>query len=105
MRIRQLIYLAIAAAVLSSLALAGPFTHLIVYGDSLSDNGNYNAQTGRVPAPFYWNGRVSNGPVAAEIMQGIMGVALIDHAWAGATTGVGNINDIPTSGTTTPTSM
>ena len=54
-----------------------------------------------MPAPFYWNGRVSNGPVAAEIMQDIMGVDLIDHAWAGATTGVGNINDIPTIGTTT----
>lgn len=100
MRFRQFFLLGTAAAMLSTLVLAGPITHLIVFGDSLSDNGNFNAATGRVPPP-YWNGRVSNGPVAPEILATNMGLTLLDFAWAGATTGVGNINDIPTIGTTT----
>jgi len=99
-RLRTILQVVIAAALLSSLALAGPFSYLIAYGDSLSDNGNFYAITGQPPAP-YWNGRVSNGPVAAEIMAAAMGATLQDFAWAGATTGIGNINDIPTPGTTT----
>lgn len=96
MRIRTLILAVSALAVCSLLTLAGPFTYLVVYGDSLSDNGNLYAVSGQPPAP-HWNGRVSNGPVAAEIIAGRIGATLMDFAWAGATTGVGNIND---SGTT-----
>ncbi len=75
MRIRQYVLLVIAAALLSSLALAGPLTYLVVYGDSLSDNGNLYGATGQPPPP-YWNGRVSNGPVAAEIMAATSGATL-----------------------------
>ena len=78
----------------SGLATAGPFTSVIVYGDSLSDNGNlYAATGGTVPGPPYWQGRVSNGPVAVEDLAANLGAPLHDFAWAGATTGLGNLAD------------
>ena len=77
---------------LSSLALAGPYNGVVVYGDSLSDNGNlYNAIA--YPPPPYWMGRFSNGPVAVEQLAGDLGVGLTDWAWGGATTGIGNVID------------
>ncbi len=77
---------------LSSLAVAGPFNGVVVYGDSLSDNGNlYNAIA--YPPPPYWMGRFSNGPVAVEQLAGDLGVGLTDWAWGGATTGIGNVTD------------
>ncbi|HEX8984428.1 MAG TPA: SGNH/GDSL hydrolase family protein [Bryobacteraceae bacterium] len=86
-------------AILGTPAAATPFTSVIVYGDSLSDNGNLFALAGQPAAP-YWNGRVSNGPVAVEYLAASLGVPLRDFAWAGATTGIGNELD---GGT--PTSM
>ena len=71
-------------------AQAGPsFSQVVVVGDSFSDNGNLYALTGG-PLPPYWQGRISNGPVWAEYLAQKLGVPLIDFAWAGATTGVGN---------------
>jgi phospholipase/lecithinase/hemolysin len=64
----------------------------VVYGDSLSDNGNLFAATGQPPPP-YFAGRVSNGPVAVEYLASALGVPLVDFAWAGATTGLGNFVD------------
>jgi phospholipase/lecithinase/hemolysin len=67
---------------------------VIVYGDSLSDNGNlYNATLGAIPAAPYYDGRFSNGPVAVEQLSGLLGAPLLDFAWGGATTGVGNGGD------------
>jgi phospholipase/lecithinase/hemolysin len=70
----------------------------VVYGDSLSDNGNLFGLVGLPGAP-YFNGRLSNGPVAVEDLAGALGVPLVDFALAGATTGVGAIPDggTPTS--------
>src|SRR5580700_5150096 len=78
--------------------LADTFTSVVVYGDSLSDNGNLFAATGQPPAP-YFEGRRSNGPVAVEQLATALGVPLHDFAWIGATTGIGNIGDggTPTS--------
>ena len=73
------------------------YSRVIVYGDSHSDNGNIYRQLG-IPGPPYWNGRWSNGPVAVEDLAATLHVPLVDDAWAGATTGVGNILD---GGTTT----
>lgn len=75
-------------------ALCGPISAVVVYGDSLSDNGNLYAASGFTypPAP-YFNGRRSNGPVAVETMANALGVPLIDQAWLGATTGIGNYGD------------
>lgn len=61
-------------------------SQLVVFGDSLSDNGNLFAVTGTPPAP-YFNGRFSNGPVAVEVMAKLLGVPLVDLAYGGAQTG------------------
>jgi len=79
---------------LSSVASAGAYSDLVVYGDSLSDNGNLFAfDGGTFPPPPYWMGRESNGPVAVEDLGHSLGLPLLDFAWIGATTGVGNIVD------------
>ena len=73
-------------------ALAAPtYSGLYVFGDSLSDNGNLFAATGQPPAP-YFQGRFSDGPVAAEWLAKGLGLApggLHDFAVAGALTGTG----------------
>ena len=77
---------------LTTIASAGSYTAVISYGDSLSDNGNLFAHTGQPPYP-YWNGRFSNGPVTVEYLANSLGSPLMDFAWGGATTGVGNYAD------------
>jgi phospholipase/lecithinase/hemolysin len=71
---------------------AVPFSSIVAFGDSLSDNGNLFAATGQPPFP-YFNGRFSNGPVAVEVMAATLGVPLLDFAWGGATSGFGNVAD------------
>lgn len=89
----------------STLVLASAAAHaaspnaLVVFGDSLSDQGLVWQQlqntTGQnLPqAPYYVDGRFSNGPVAVEYMAQALGVPLDDRAWGGATTGRDNILD------------
>jgi phospholipase/lecithinase/hemolysin len=56
--------------ILPAAAVAGPYTGLIVFGDSLSDVGNDAIVTPQLaafgipatPGPYYYNGRFSNGP-------------------------------------------
>ncbi len=79
-------------------AQAGPLA-LVVYGDSLSDNGNVFKATGFPPPPYY-AGRLSNGPVAVEDLASMLHASLLDFAWGGATTGVGNSGDNGTATTT-----
>jgi phospholipase/lecithinase/hemolysin len=90
--------LTLALSSTPAVILADPFTSVVVYGDSLSDNGNLFAATG-VPGPPYFDGRRSNGPVAVEQLATTLGVPLHDFAWIGATTGIGNFGDggTPTS--------
>jgi outer membrane lipase/esterase len=64
-----------AAALLSAVLLAEPtsaqtYDRLVVFGDSLSDNGNaFRASGGRrPPSPPYFQGRFSNGPVFSELL-------------------------------------
>lgn len=76
----------------SSLA---PFTHLVNFGDSLSDNGNgsYTLTNHTWPAdPAYDRGRFSNGPVWVEYLadllaskEGGLTVQVMDEAFGGAT--------------------
>ena len=78
----------------TTIASAGAYSSLVVYGDSLSDNGNlYAFDGGTYPPPPYWMGRMSNGPVAVEDIAHNLGLPLLDFAWIGATTGVGNLAD------------
>ena len=94
------------ALLLPAAASAAPFSGMYVFGDSLSDNGNLYATTQAlhsvygslvpvVPAAPYYNGRFSNGPVAAEDIASGLGLNgnFQDFAYGGATSGVGNYVD------------
>jgi len=88
-RISMAALLTIVLLVFTHVAAAGNLSYLVSYGDSLSDNGNLYAAIGYPPSP-YWNGRASNGPVAVEYLSQSLALPLLDFAWFGATTGVGN---------------
>ena len=78
-------------------ASSQPFTRILVFGDSLSDTGNFYRLTGGLvpPAPYY-NGRFSNGPLWIEYLATALGMQVKpgdNYAVAGATTGHANSND------------
>ena len=98
--------------------LAGPFSSLYVFGDSLSDGGNNpsavmsifkllgnNCDPGH-PCPPYVNGHYTNGSVAVEYLaesvlpRGANPTNFFNFAVSGATTGIGNFGDGGTA--TTP---
>ncbi|WP_292084316.1 MULTISPECIES: autotransporter domain-containing protein [unclassified Brevundimonas] len=86
--------LTLAAVSTASAAGAQSYNRLVVFGDSLSDNGNlYLATGGSTPAsPPYYQGRFSSGPVfterlgfnAANFMGPVSGS--INYAFGGART-------------------
>jgi phospholipase/lecithinase/hemolysin len=96
-----LVALLIAGA---SQAAAGPFSDLVVFGDSLSDVGNISQATFELqPGQYYFNARFSNGPVYAEAVAAGLGLAPLtrstagggDFAYGGAkTTGTGGLNGL-----------
>ncbi|WP_167591780.1 autotransporter domain-containing protein [Jiella endophytica] len=55
----------------TGIATARDIDAVISFGDSLTDNGNLYALTGTPPAPYY-DGRYSNGPTFAELLNGPM---------------------------------
>ena len=72
---------------------AGPFSQIVVFGDSLSDNGNLFASHGIPPSPPYFEGRFSNGPVWVEHLSDCLGLEpdnVRNLATGGATTGTSN---------------
>ncbi len=78
---------------MTPIASASSFSSVVVYGDSLSDNGNLYSLIGYPPSPPYYMGRFSNGPVIAEQLAADLGAPLYDFAVGGATSGVGNYID------------
>jgi len=86
-------------AFVSSLpASAGTIKQLVVFGDSLSDAGNwYIGTNGTSPAPPYYNGRMTNGPTWVDVLASQLGLPTplpsqnngTNCAWSGARTGVG----------------
>ena len=62
--------LALAACAFAGAASAQSYDRLVVFGDSLSDNGNlYLATGGTTPlSPPYYQGRFSSGPVWTELL-------------------------------------
>ena len=90
--LKRVLKLAFVLLSVSAVAQAGSFTSVVVYGDSLSDNGNLFAATGQPGAPYY-QGRRSDGLVAVEQLAAALGTPLLDFAWIGATTGIGNYAD------------
>jgi phospholipase/lecithinase/hemolysin len=78
-------------------AQGAPFSGLFVFGDSLSDTGNFFALNGGVqpPAP-YFGGRFCNGPVWIEYLAQDLGIVFAkedNYAVGGALTGSNNFND------------
>ena len=65
------------------------FTQLVVFGDSLSDNGNVFALSGSPPPP-YFNGVFSNGPVWPDLAAAAWGIPQTNLAHGGALTGLTN---------------
>jgi thermolabile hemolysin len=68
----------------------GDWSNIYVFGDSLSDNGNFVKILGPIEqyTPYhYWQGRWSNGPVWAEYLARKLRANLLDFAVGGATTG------------------
>jgi phospholipase/lecithinase/hemolysin len=99
MQARKSIFFAVTVAatlmVMTTIASAGAFSNVFVYGDSLSDTGNiYAASGGTIPlSPPYYNGRFSNGILAPEYLANALHAPLTSFAWGGATTGIGNSGD------------
>jgi phospholipase/lecithinase/hemolysin len=86
--------LLIVAFFFSFASHASGVSHIVVFGDSLSDNGNLLAQTGVFPTnPIYWNGRQTNGMVWADTLAMDIGASLSNFAVAGAQTGFTNVWD------------
>ena len=90
---------------------AAPFSSLYVFGDSLSDAGSSPSSVMSLyntlgfcdplhPCGFfgpYFEGRISNGPVAPEYLAtslGVTGANFHSYAVAGATSGFGNEVDL-----------
>jgi len=94
LRSAALAALTLAAASVAGAASAQTYDRLVVFGDSLSDNGNLYLATGgsTPPTPPYGAGRFSNGPVfterlgfdAANFMGPVTGS--INYAFGGART-------------------
>lgn len=69
---------------LAVVAAAGPFSELVVFGDSLSDVGNLASATfGAYPGPYYTNNRFSNGAVYVEALTTGLGLPPIVRSAAG----------------------
>lgn len=85
-----------AAGTMASAASAQSYGRLVVFGDSLSDNGNLYAATGNTQptSPPYFQGRFSNGPVFTELLgfnagRSALGAPVtgsINYAYGGART-------------------
>lgn len=95
---------ALAGLVLLSMSLADsraqaksqPFSHLMIFGDSLSDTGNYYQLSGGSPPAPYAGGRFCNGPIWVEYLSVQLGMDYQpgdSFAVGGATTGTLNSND------------
>lgn len=76
---------------LCGFAVAAPIHQVVVFGDSLSDNGNlYEYMEHQLPmSPPYYEGRFTNGPVWIELLMDklypVNGQAhLLDYAFGGA---------------------
>ena len=84
------------AFAISTGAEAGPYTAEYVFGDSLSDNGNLaealatQFRTG-FPNPPSYHDSFSNGPVAAEVLAGRLGLTLTPSLFV---TGFRDINNL-----------
>lgn len=106
----------LAPLALASLLAALPaqaYQKVVVFGDSLSDNGNLLALTTplapailpvALPQAPYWQGRFSNGAAAVEHLAAGLGASLDNRAVGGASTGTDN-NQVPPLPSLIPTGL
>lgn len=91
-----LVLLGMATVASQAWAKSEPFSHLMVFGDSLSDTGNYYQMSGGSPPAPYASGRFCNGPIWVEYLSADLGMdyqPADNFAVGGATTGILNSND------------
>jgi phospholipase/lecithinase/hemolysin len=91
LRLQMKVLATLVALVFSSIVMATPLHNIVVFGDSLSDNGNlYEFMQHRIPiSPPYFEGRFTNGPVWVERLTESYfpreGAShLLDYAFGGA---------------------
>ncbi len=102
---RVMVFILISVLLAGCSTASSPnITHVYAFGDEHSDNGNcYKflkeavAQGQLVPEDLKgfeenWEGRLSNGPVAVEVMADRLKVPLTDYAVCAAMSGSENIN-------------
>lgn len=65
-------------------AVPRPVSRMVVFGDSLSDNGNLKRRLVVFPSSPYWLGRFSNGPNWTDYLAERTGIAMQNHAFGGA---------------------
>lgn len=85
------VLVALFALFISGLVVSAPLKNMVVFGDSLSDNGNlYEFMDKHVPiSPPYFKGRFTNGPVWIELLTKAYfptdgETRLLDYAFGGA---------------------
>jgi phospholipase/lecithinase/hemolysin len=95
------IIISLLTLILSSFAAAAPINNLVVFGDSLSDNGNlYEYMQHRIPqSPPYYKGRFTNGLVWVEHLANACfpddaSARLLDYAFGGAGVSVDTDEDV-----------
>lgn len=80
---------AVSPMVSSSALAAVGYASFVVFGDSLSDNGNGSYKLTNMTWPAdkaYFNGRFSNGPTYVEYLANDLGIPVLrDHAYGGST--------------------
>jgi len=86
---KSIAIIVLCLAMLTGSSFALTFSKIVVFGDSLSDNGNvYILSSGASPASTNsYNGRYSDGPVWAEYLTQYFSAGLVDLAQGGAQTG------------------
>lgn len=74
---------------------ADAIKRVVIFGDSLSDNGNLKRWLKVLPSYPYWYGRLSNGPVWNEYLSHSTKIPMLNWAYAGALSD--SINDVDSS--------
>ena len=75
-----------------------PISHVYAFGDSYSDNGNFKQLAPSASWDVWWEGRISNGPIAVEVFANRLNVELADYAVAGAKSDTSNVSPFPNTG-------
>lgn len=71
---------------LSATTTLASIDRIVLFADSLSDNGNVYKHSGFPPSPPYWKGRFSDGPTWAEHVADAISIPFENIGYAGATT-------------------